>query len=331
MAVLVRTNRQAQEVKRHLAEAGVPAVIYNAGSVFHQPEALDLRRLLRAVADPSGEDRLRTVLATSLVRAPGEGAGVRGRGAGLVVRPGGSLFSATGTYGTGMGSSACFGNWPYGKIIAARLLAGPGGERYLTNVLHLSELLHRASLERGLGIGELIQWLDARRMQANDTADAHQMRLESDDRAVTIMTVHKSKGLEFPGRFLPLRLGGAAAAAAPVSLPSGRPLRTSPAGLGLRSLGEQPGQDGGGTVGRGNPSTVCRRHPVPRNPAISFGGRCPRANTPPWPICSIAKAIRIQGRIGRGYSRKSPPLSRRRTTMPTAHLSKLWFGSPKAP
>jgi exodeoxyribonuclease V beta subunit len=207
MAVLVRTNRQAQEVKHQLAEAGIPAVIYNAGSVFHQPEALDLRRLLHAVADPSGEDRLRTVLATPLF-------GRRGRElvfedevpdwwSDLVDR----FFGYRDLWHRD-GFIRMFRQLAVREQIAARLLAGPGGERYLTNVLHLTELLHRASLERGLGIGQLIQWLDARRMQANDTADAHQMRLESDDQAVTIITVHKSKGLEFPIVFCPFAWEG---------------------------------------------------------------------------------------------------------------------------
>ena len=66
MAILVRTNRQAGEVKQCLSTAAIPAVIYNAGSVFHQSEALDLRRLLEAVADPGNEQKLRTLLATPI-------------------------------------------------------------------------------------------------------------------------------------------------------------------------------------------------------------------------------------------------------------------------
>jgi exodeoxyribonuclease V beta subunit len=207
MAVLVRTNRQAQEVKRCLSEAGVPAVIYNAGSVFHQPEALDLRRLLWAVADPSSENRLRTVLATPLFGCRSDtlvfDAKVPDWWAALVDR-----FFGYRELWQRDGFIRMFRQLAVEEQIAARLLAGRGGERYITNVLHLAELLHRASLERGLGIGELIQWLDVRRIQANDTADAHQMRLESDDQAVTIMTVHKSKGLEFPIVFYPFAWEG---------------------------------------------------------------------------------------------------------------------------
>jgi exodeoxyribonuclease V beta subunit len=207
MAVLVRTNRQAQDVKRCLGDAGIPAVIYNAGSVFHQPEALDFRRLLSAVADPSGESRLRTVLTTPLF-------GFRGKDL--------AFEDAVPQWWSEMvdrffgyrdlwhrdGFIRMFRQLAVREKIAARLLAGPGGERYLTNLLHLAELLHRASIERALGIAELLQWLDDRRMQEYDAADAHQMRLESDDQAVTVMTVHKSKGLEFPVVFCPFTWEG---------------------------------------------------------------------------------------------------------------------------
>ena len=207
MAVLVRTNRQAQEVKQCLAEAGIPAVIYNAGSVFHQPEALDLRRLLWAVADPSAESRLRTVLATPLFGCHGDDLVFEDAGpdwwSAMVDR-----FFGYRDLWHRYGFIRMFRQLAAREQFAARLLAGPGGERYLTNLLQLAELLHQASLARGLGIAELIQWLDARRMEPNDTADAHQMRLESDDLAVTIMTVHKSKGLEFPIVFYPFAWEG---------------------------------------------------------------------------------------------------------------------------
>ncbi|MGD9332435.1 MAG: UvrD-helicase domain-containing protein, partial [Desulfobacterales bacterium] len=58
MAIIVRTNRQAGEMKSAFAAYGIPAVVYNAGSVFHRPEALDLQRVLAAVADPGADWKL---------------------------------------------------------------------------------------------------------------------------------------------------------------------------------------------------------------------------------------------------------------------------------
>ena len=202
MAVLVRTNRQARQVKHCLSEARVPAVVYRAGSVFQVPEALDLQRLLAAVADPGDEVKLRTALCTSLLGHHGEdldfGAQVPAWWEATVER-----FYDYRMSWLESGFIRMFRRLLVQEKVAPRLLAGPGGERRLTNVLHLMELLHQASPGGGAGPEDLLHWLARQRRQAGDTAEAHQLRLESDADAVTIMTVHKSKGLEFPVVFCP--------------------------------------------------------------------------------------------------------------------------------
>ncbi|MFA6717184.1 MAG: 3'-5' exonuclease, partial [Victivallaceae bacterium] len=77
------------------------------------------------------------------------------------------------------------------------LLTLPQGECRLTNLLHLAELLHRESARRNLSPTALIYWLHQRITNPGDNEE-HELRLESDDSAVKIMTVHKSKGLQFP-------------------------------------------------------------------------------------------------------------------------------------
>ena len=202
MAVLVRTNRQARAVKRHLSEARVPAVVYRAGSVFHGPEALDLQRLLEAVADPGDDGKLRTALCTALL-------GRRGTDLDFGTRTpewweaAVERFYDYRTLWFESGFIRMFRRLLIREKIAPRLLAEPAGERHLTNLLHLMELLHQASLDGGLGPDDLLHWLALQRQASNDTAEAHQLRLESDADAVTIMTVHKSKGLEFPVVFCP--------------------------------------------------------------------------------------------------------------------------------
>ena len=91
--------------------------------------------------------------------------------------------------------------------VQRRLLSLTDGERRMTNLLHLGELLQTALSEAQRGPLALVEWLGLMR---NDTtaradlgAEAAQIRLESDDRAVQLVTIHKSKGLEYPIVFCP--------------------------------------------------------------------------------------------------------------------------------
>ncbi len=92
--------------------------------------------------------------------------------------------------------------------VRERLLNFPDGERRLTNLLHLAEILHQESLEKKLGITGLLKWLSEQRDAEMTESETHQLRLESDDQAVKIITIHKSKGLEFPVVFCPFSWEG---------------------------------------------------------------------------------------------------------------------------
>jgi exodeoxyribonuclease V beta subunit len=87
--------------------------------------------------------------------------------------------------------------------IKQRVLSLPNGERRLTNILHLTETIHRASIESRLGISALLKWFSEQRGSSSAGVAEHQLRLESDERAVKIVTIHKSKGLEYPIVFCP--------------------------------------------------------------------------------------------------------------------------------
>ena len=91
--------------------------------------------------------------------------------------------------------------------VRERLLSLPNGERRLTNVLHLSEILHTASMERKLGMTGLLKWYFVQKDPDTPRQEIHQLRLESDEDAVKVITIHKSKGLEFPIVFCPFGWG----------------------------------------------------------------------------------------------------------------------------
>jgi len=89
-----------------------------------------------------------------------------------------------------------------GQQVAQRLLPRINGERKLTNYLHLAELLQEASESRP-GTDCLVRWFSMQRRNPEKAGDSQQLRLESDENLVRIVTVHKAKGLEYPVIFLP--------------------------------------------------------------------------------------------------------------------------------
>ncbi|MEX0869767.1 MAG: 3'-5' exonuclease, partial [Nitriliruptoraceae bacterium] len=91
----------------------------------------------------------------------------------------------------------------------ARLAAQPGGDRVLTNLGHVVELLHREASRRHLGPAALLQWLRRQRDRVDDRTDDSELRLDRDDDAVQVLTVHRAKGLQFPVVFSPFLWTGA--------------------------------------------------------------------------------------------------------------------------
>ncbi|MFQ5483814.1 MAG: 3'-5' exonuclease, partial [Desulfobacterales bacterium] len=92
--------------------------------------------------------------------------------------------------------------------VRSRLLSFENGERRLTNLLHLAEILHQESDKNNKGMEGLIKWLSEQRDPASPRLEEHQLRLESDENAVRIVTTHKSKGLEYDVVFYPFGWDG---------------------------------------------------------------------------------------------------------------------------
>ena len=90
---------------------------------------------------------------------------------------------------------------------AARLLRYRDGARRLTNVRHLTELLQEAEAELRMAPAALAVWFSRRRAEARTRDEDTELRIESDEELVRILTVHGAKGLEFPRRLPAVRLG----------------------------------------------------------------------------------------------------------------------------
>ncbi|MBI5581367.1 MAG: exodeoxyribonuclease V subunit beta [Deltaproteobacteria bacterium] len=210
IAVLVRTNGQAHVVKQRLSAAGIPAVVCSTGNIFDAREAEDMQRVLTSLADPSDIGRLKAALATDLLGAHADDI------AGADREPNGweERLSRTRDYFQvwhRQGFMPMFRRLLAGEHVKERLLSFPDGERRLTNLLHIGELLHHAAGENNLGMTGLLKWLAEQRDPSTPRLEEHQLRLESDEAAVKIVTIHKSKGLEYRVVFCPFAWSGSSA------------------------------------------------------------------------------------------------------------------------
>jgi exodeoxyribonuclease V beta subunit len=207
MAVLVRTNQQAALMKDHLSAAGVPSVIYSTADVFDTIDACELLAVLAGIAEPQSTSKLKTALATHMlgVSAGEIAAGDRAEASWEPrIRKHWEYFRLWNE----RGFAFMFRQFLSGEAVKQRLLSRPDGERRLTNLLHLAELAHRAAGEQSLGPAALVAWLTRRIDPRTPRSEETQLRLESDELAVKIVTVHRSKGLEYPVVFCPFAWSG---------------------------------------------------------------------------------------------------------------------------
>ncbi|HEY8908536.1 MAG TPA: UvrD-helicase domain-containing protein, partial [Rhodoferax sp.] len=203
MAVLVRDWREADAIREALSQRGVRSVyLSERNSVYASQQAQDLWRILRAVASPGSNRLVRAALATPTW--------------GLTWSALDALFADEAAWDAlveqflqwqrvwrAQGFLPMLYRLLHDQGLAARLLQDPAqGERALTNLLHLGELLQAASLQVQ-GEGALIRHLEEQLRRPQASGEAAQLRLESDANLVQVVTLHKSKGLEYPLVFLP--------------------------------------------------------------------------------------------------------------------------------
>ncbi|MBE0472653.1 exodeoxyribonuclease V subunit beta [Rhodoferax sp.] len=215
MAVLVRNWVEARAIRTALSNRGVRSVyLSERDSVFATPQATDLWRILRAVAQPRDAQCIRAALATALWGLPWHALE--------------NLFQDEVAWDT---LTERFHDWQktwqrqgflpmlhqllHQQSIPQRLLnqgdvAANQGERQLTNLLHLGDLLQAASLSLQ-GEGALLRYLEDQLRAPQASGDTAQLRLESDADLVQVITLHKAKGLQYPLVFLPFASGYRAA------------------------------------------------------------------------------------------------------------------------
>lgn len=182
IVVLCRRKTAIKELQRDLDKCGIPYVTPRTISVFTSRAAIEVRMLLWTLARPSDQRRWRT-LSTSWFSWLANSGHSAGELADLCRRFGPSALHREVLGGT----------------FLPDLLAHPGGQRHVTDVDHVFTALATA-FPSGTSINEMLDWIEEAIDDAEGADDSidGQRRIESDENAVRLMTIHASKGLQFP-------------------------------------------------------------------------------------------------------------------------------------
>lgn len=202
IAILVRDGKEAQAIRNELSARGVRSVyLSDKDSVFAAQEARDMLAWLKACAEPDAERILRAALACVTLNLPlaelerlnqDELAWERRV---MQFREYRSVWRTQGVL-------PMLRRLLHDFALPQTLINRPDGERVLTNLLHLSELLQQAAAELD-GEQALIRHLAEHLALSGQTGEEQILRLESDEQLVQVVTIHKSKGLQYPLVFLP--------------------------------------------------------------------------------------------------------------------------------
>ncbi len=202
IAVLVHEHRQAKKMAQQLSELGVYSVQQSRENVFHSPEAVELLCVLNAIAEPTKQPRIMAALVTDML-------GLNGHDIEHLQTDEQALelwlesFRNYHQLWQERGFARMFRQLLLHEQIAKQLLSRVGGERYYTNLQHMGELVHQHDSVTKLGMEGLVKWLSRQCQNRTQVSEEQELRLESDEDLVQIITIHKSKGLEYPIVFCP--------------------------------------------------------------------------------------------------------------------------------
>lgn len=206
IAILIRNRFEAAAITLALRNRGIPCVFTRSSSIYSSQEAKELLTFLQGVADAGNPRLIMNALTTPL----GDGSvslllqlnQPEGEPRRLELQ---KKFRELADCWCRESFLKMFNDLLRKFNVAQRLLARAGGERQLSNFLQLGDLLQQESFRRGLGMNALLRFLAGKIADPGEKQppDEELQQLETERSAVKLMTLHGSKGLEFPVVLLP--------------------------------------------------------------------------------------------------------------------------------
>lgn len=199
IAILIMKHDHCGILQKHLGRFNIPAVFQRTGDIYHSAEASELETVLTGILNPGSTVKLNAALATPLCAfTDSEILGfIENENKMTEYEKHIGQFNSCLKLWRENGFYRMFRQFSSFYNLREKILATEGGERKLTNILHLSELLHDYSISNRTPPENLLEYLSRKRTD-DECPEENELRLERDDEAVQIMTVFRSKGLQFP-------------------------------------------------------------------------------------------------------------------------------------
>ena len=200
IAVLARNRFQIEAVQDALRQLGIPSVLISQSSVFDSSMADALIRVLRALAEPLSRSALRAAYSSRILGLNGHQLQVLETDEIEWSQARADILRWSGVWQR-QGVLPALQTLMADANVGAGLLKRRDGERAMTDLGHLIEILHATETENRMGMRGLLRWLLGMRAdegrRGRMASESQSLRLESDEQAVKLVTVHSSKGLEY--------------------------------------------------------------------------------------------------------------------------------------